>query len=449
MEINNQNLGVISSDILLLIKIIEENFPDNQSLEGEFRQFKGIDPERIIQLYIQSAFKDQIEPELNPVEYFILLCAVAPHLYPPTFQRFVFLLQQNPITFAAVGGQFQKEQTLFYPTIETILFLLLGHKLKDRISFLTLFDPTNTLFTQNLVQLTSVSPQFSANTRQIYPTAELLALVRSQTYLPEYSTDFPASRISTELDWEDLVLPHDTLESLEELKMWMFHGKELHQHPELRKKIKPGYRVLFYGPSGTGKTLTASLIGKTFQLPVYRIDLSMVVSKWVGETEKNLKQLFDTAENKNWILFFDEADSIFGKRTQTNSSNDKYANQEVSYLLQRIEDFPGLIILASNLKSNIDNAFNRRFQSNIIFPMPDEDMRYALWEKAFPKDFPLSEEVDLWEISRNYELAGGSITNIIRYCVLKAMQGSEKMIQSQDLRYAIVREFKKSGKMVK
>ena len=146
--------------------------------------------------------------------------------------------------------------------------------------------------------------------------------------------------------WDDLVLDDLVHEQVQEINTWLEHGATLMSDWGLYRKIKPGYRSLFYGPPGTGKTLTASLLGKTSGRDVYRIDLSMVVSKYIGETEKNLSKIFDTAENKNWILFFDEADSLFGKRTATNSSNDRHANQQTAHLLQRVEDFPGVVILA-------------------------------------------------------------------------------------------------------
>src|SRR5690606_1665724 len=147
----------------------------------------------------------------------------------------------------------------------------------------------------------------------------------------------------------------------------------------MEKRLNPGFRVLFHGPPGTGKTLTASLLGKYTGKEVYKIDLSMVVSKFIGETEKNLANLFDKAENKDWILFFDEADALFGKRTNVRDAHDKYANQEVSFLLQRTETYAGLVILATNFKNNIDDAFARRFQSHIYFPSPAFGERLKIW----------------------------------------------------------------------
>jgi SpoVK/Ycf46/Vps4 family AAA+-type ATPase len=216
----------------------------------------------------------------------------------------------------------------------------------------------------------------------------------------------------------------------------------------MKKKIKAGYRVLFYGPPGTGKTLTASLLGKTAGLDVYRIDLSMVVSKYIGETEKNLANIFDQAENKNWLLFFDEADALFGKRTQTTSSNDRHANQEVSYLLQRIEDYPGVVILATNLKANLDEAFTRRFQSMIYFPIPDAWQRKKLWKNSFSDKTVLEEKTDLDDISTKYELTGGAIINITRYCSLMAMKRNDNTILLNDVMEGIRREFGKDGKIV-
>jgi len=282
----------------------------------------------------------------------------------------------------------------------------------------------------------------------VRPTNEFLALISGEKYEPSYNTSFPASKISTKLEWEDLILPYDTMKELNEVSMWLDHSKTILSHPQLSKIIKPGFRCLFYGPPGTGKTLSATLLGKQTKLDVYRIDLSMIVSKWVGETEKNLKGIFDQAQNKNWILFFDEADSLFGKRTSTKSSNDRYANQEVAYLLQRIEDFPGLVVLATNMKDNIDEAFSRRFQSMVYFPNPDAETRLVLWKQSLPKDFELEKSIDLYEIADEHEISGGTIINVVRYCVLMALSRGGKMIHEEDLEIGIMRELKKGGKIV-
>ena len=189
----------------------------------------------------------------------------------------------------------------------------------------------------------------------------------------------------------------------------------------MKKRIKPGYRALFYGPPGTGKTLTATLLGKHTGKDVFRIDLSRVVSKYIGETEKNLSRLFDKAENKDWILFFDEADALFGKRTDIRDAHDKYANQEVAYLLQRIESYDGLVILASNQRANIDDAFVRRLQAIIHFPMPRPEERYEIWRKTFPPQISIADDVDWRHIAARHELTGAGILNVTHFCAIDVL----------------------------
>jgi hypothetical protein len=263
------------------------------------------------------------------------------------------------------------------------------------------------------------SPQFSIS----FP-ARKIAPFKQPDPLPEYHIEPPCL--------EDLVIPAELREQINELISWLKHKDELTLR--MRGKIKKGYRTLFYGPPGTGKTFTAEILGNELQRDVYKIDLSMVVSKYIGETEKNLELLFSRAEDTGWILFFDEADALFGKRTNVRDAHDKYANQEVSYLLQRIEDYDGLVILASNMKNNIDDAFIRRFNSILHFPFPDAEQRALIWQKSFPpgtlfmetlkevKDSAGPVSFNLPEAVKKYELAGGSIMNVIHYAGVKAIE---------------------------
>jgi SpoVK/Ycf46/Vps4 family AAA+-type ATPase len=172
----------------------------------------------------------------------------------------------------------------------------------------------------------------------------------------------------------------------------------------------------------------------------------MVVSKYIGETEKNLENLFAKAEAKNWILFFDEADALFGKRTGVRDAHDKYANQEVSYLLQRVEDFDGLVILASNMKNNIDDAFIRRFNAIIRFNLPSENDRALIWKKSFPKHIGFSNDMDIPALVKKYELSGGNIINIIQYSCLKALAKNKSEICLGDVLNGIKKEMHKEGK---
>jgi SpoVK/Ycf46/Vps4 family AAA+-type ATPase len=215
----------------------------------------------------------------------------------------------------------------------------------------------------------------------------------------------------------------------------------------MSKKIKPGFRALFYGPPGTGKTLTATLLGKHFNKEVYRIDLSQVVSKYIGETEKNLEKVFTKAEHKDWILFFDEADALFGKRSNVQNAHDKYANQEVSYLLQRVEDFPGIVILASNFKSNLDAAFIRRFNAIIHFPMPEVAERVQIWKCSLPSKATLAEDVDINAIARKFELSGSAIVSAIHYASLQTISKNSTVISKDDIFEGIKKEYQKEERV--
>jgi SpoVK/Ycf46/Vps4 family AAA+-type ATPase len=248
------------------------------------------------------------------------------------------------------------------------------------------------------------------------------------------------------MEWDDIVLSDVVMDQVNEINNWAEYGTTLLNDWGLARKIKPGYRALFYGPPGTGKTLTATLIGKASGRDVYKVDLSMIVSKYIGETEKNLAKLFDTAQHKNWILFFDEADALFGKRTTTNSSNDRYANEQTAYLLQRVEDFPGIVILASNLRANLDDAFTRRFQSIIHFTIPSAEERYRLWTAAFSGMCTLHPDIDLYQVAEEHELAGGSIINVLRFCALAAIGRNDTVVTQQELMAALRKEFKKENK---
>jgi SpoVK/Ycf46/Vps4 family AAA+-type ATPase len=231
---------------------------------------------------------------------------------------------------------------------------------------------------------------------------------------------------------------------LNEIETWVTHHQKLMKEWGMERILKPGYKSLFYGPPGTGKTTTAALLGKKTNRDVYRIDLSQMVSKYIGETEKNLAKLFDRAENKEWILFFDEADALFGKRTSTRDAHDRYANQQISYLLQRIEDYDGLVVLATNLKGNIDDAFMRRFQSTINFPMPTAEERFKIWDNGFSKSVELDKTIDLMEIAKKYEISGGAIINIIQHCSLRALGRDSNLINQNDIIEGIRREYHKN-----
>ncbi|MFD1872674.1 ATP-binding protein [Hymenobacter bucti] len=389
-------------------------------------------------------------------ERLVLALALAPHLRPQALDLFFTRNSAYDRPFTEFGGLKGKHHPGFLPSGETALFVLAGSDLARRQRYQARLWSSSRLAKARLVQLEAAEPGEPALSGALTVPPEALAhLTTGKRLRPQYRADFPAQRISTPLKWADLVLDHPVLEQLAELKTWLRHQDEILQHPHLRRHLKPGYRALFYGPPGTGKTLTACLLGKSTRPrhQVYRVDSSMLVSKYIGETEKNLAHVFDTAERRRWILFFDEADALFGKRSTGSTANDRHANQEVAYLLQRIEDFPGVIILASNLKGNLDEAFARRFQAMVRFPLPGPAERLRLWQAAFAPSpeaapeatFSLAADVQFEELAEKYQLTGGAILNVLRYCVLLGLR-HRRPITLGELQLGIQRELAKEGK---
>jgi SpoVK/Ycf46/Vps4 family AAA+-type ATPase len=255
-----------------------------------------------------------------------------------------------------------------------------------------------------------------------------------------------ALKVEAVYAWDDIVLPPDALEQLREVCRRMVHRHRVLEEWGFGRKLPYGRGVnaLFSGPSGTGKTMAAEIIASELALDLYRIDLSQVVSKYIGETERNLEQVFTAAERTNAVLFFDEADALFGKRSEVRDAHDRYANIEIAYLLQRVEHYEGLAILATNLRQNLDDAFLRRLQFIVEFPFPDEADRLRIWRGAWPPGAPLGHDVDLPLLARRLRLTGGSIRNITLAAAFLAAAEGRPVGMAHVLR-ATRREMEKMG----
>jgi AAA+ superfamily predicted ATPase len=256
-----------------------------------------------------------------------------------------------------------------------------------------------------------------------------------------------ACKIEPKYTWGEIVLPEDNLAQLKELCEQARHRHRVYGEWGFDRKLSlgKGLNALFSGPPGTGKTMAAEVIASELQLDLYRIDLSQVVSKYIGETEKNLHQIFLEAQAGNAILFFDEADALFGKRSEVKDAHDRYANIEVGYLLQKMEEYEGIAILATNLSQHIDEAFLRRMHFVVEFPFPDQQYRKRIWQVVFPREAPLAEEVDFEVLAREIKLAGGNIKNIALAAAFYAA-GNGRVIQMPHLLQAARREHQKLGR---
>jgi ATP-dependent 26S proteasome regulatory subunit len=311
--------------------------------------------------------------------------------------------------------------------------------------------------------VSGLAGQFLLTTGQIRDAVASACDVAAQERRPLQDTDLYAAaraysnprlsslarKIMPRYTWSDIILPDDQLNILHEIVATVRERPLVLEAWGVGLKLasSAGVTILFAGPPGTGKTMGAEVIATELGLDLYKIDLSSIVSKYIGETEKNLEKIFSEAQSSNAILFFDEADAIFGKRSEVKDAHDRYANIEISYLLQRMEAYDGVTILATNLRANLDEAFTRRLQFAVHFPFPSEDYRRRIWETLFPPDVPREAGLDFALLARRFKLAGGNIRNIIvSAAYLAASDGRE--VTMAHLFHSTRRELQKMGRLV-
>ncbi len=410
---------------------------------------------------------------LTHSEAIAILVALAPHIIPGLFDKAIDYKIGASGNFPGIGGVRGKNSRFFLPTGETVLFLISDNDIEKRILVQQFFGAEHIFWEKKILWLEDMQTREPAMHGKLIMSADYIDLfIYGIHKSPQFSISFPARKISPTKEMNqptinNLVIPEELHEQINEIKSWLIHNDKLMNEYGMKGKLRQGYRTLFYGPPGTGKTFTARILGAELNKEVYKIDLSMIVSKYIGETEKNLELLFARAEDKGWILFFDEADALFGKRTNVRDAHDKYANQEVSYLLQRIEDYNGLIILATNMKNNIDDAFIRRFNAILKFPFPDEVQRSLIWQKAFPenalfvtKQTNITEKegrkkveekfisVNISDVVKRYEMSGGNIINVVHYAGIKAVEKINSDEEQQRMVYDNLAENENEKKLI-
>jgi hypothetical protein len=257
-----------------------------------------------------------------------------------------------------------------------------------------------------------------------------------------------ATRIPPGFTWADLVVPDRQRELLGSISAYLRHRDRVLSEWGYEKTVarSQGLKVLFAGESGTGKTMSAQVLAAELGLELFRVDLATIVSKYIGETEKNLDRIFGAAEGSNAILFFDEADALFGKRSEISDSHDRYANIEVAYLLQKMEGYPGAVILATNYRRNIDEAFVRRLDFVIDYPFPEADDRERIWALVLPESAPLADDIDLRFLATNFKLSGGAIKNCSLAAAFQAADDGD-VIEMRHLVRAVAQEYGKQGRL--
>lgn len=437
-----ENTGVIDNEIKWLSDVLHHRVAELNAQASSTLLFSQYPPPVID--HCKGPYAELVNSmKLSPMERLLLITAFVPHYSPEVFTDALRHEGASLRTrYTTCGGYIDPVFQHFIPTFQTILFLLAEEDTLNTSFYRLGLNKQSKLFREQIIILRS-SPEAEDDNMLNH----ILSLAGEYVHFlqtadkprPDFGRAFPATLVTTQLEWDDLVLREQTMHQLQRIMRWMQKGDELRK---LNEKVNPSFPCLFYGPSGTGKSLAAKLIGKHFGKDVFRIDLSMVVSKYIGETEKNLSYLFDRAEGKDWILFFDEADALFGKRTNISDAKDKWANLEMSYLLQRMEEYTGLTILATNIKNNLDTAMVRRFQAMIHFPRPEQGERELLWEKALPAYFRYDPALSISRLSR-YEFTGANIANIIKAACIDSLVDDTNIISAASLVAAIKAEFEK------
>lgn len=372
--------------------------------------------------------------QLSSDERLVLALALAPHLRPWLLDGLVLPLNEARLTEQRETGQ-------KLPTVETALFLICGDDIARRLEAQAVFDTQHHFYQKTVLDIRErdVGSSFFSGILSLNRSYfDLFTINRVRP--PRFSNEFPAHRLESKLEWEQLVLNDSTQRRLRDIRAYLRHESHLRQEWNLGRHMKKGFRILFHGPSGTGKTVAATLIGRDLNREVYRVDLSTVVSKYIGETSKNLNNLFNTAEDKEWVLFFDEGDALFGQRQDTANSESNtahYANQDTAFLLQRIENFNGIVIVASNFRKNIDQAFTRRFQAVVRFNIPDPTNAVRIWEENLPAQVQLETGINLPQLVRMHQMSAAEIIKAIQMISLVAIQKDQPLITRKELENCI------------
>ncbi|KAB1230959.1 ATP-binding protein [Chryseobacterium viscerum] len=363
--------------------------------------------------------------QLTVVDRIILALGIASAHYPSILKTFVQIEESSHAFAIEAGGEYDKINRSFKPTFQTSLFLLAGKDLSLWSQYGAQLINGSVLLKNDIIYNRS-STEFIHGKIEL-DTAYLNYFLSGQKPQLDHGSYFPGKLYTSDLTMDDIILEENVREQIKPIGHYI-KALENGFFTTNEHSFKPGFIALFYGAPGTGKTMLAGILANTFGIDMYHVDLSQVVSKYIGETEKNLEVLFNRLQGKNSMLFFDEADALFGKRSDVKDAHDRYANQEVSYLLQRIEKFDGLTILASNFENNMDDAFKRRIDVSVNVIRPTETTRKTLWEHYLPKNITFESDELLKYLTKEYSYTGANIRNIMKNAAMALYDRNENII---------------------
>lgn len=455
------NASDLNEELNWLAEIIDTRLRLSTGQKPRYRDIDRIKPPSLRRS--KSAYAGFIAGHgLGPMERFLLILAIAPHIRPDMLDSFYGRMRDEVEstrgTASRTGppeGSLENDadpadapaavrhHSGFIPTGETAVFLFAGDDLEKRFLLLKTFERSHPLTREQVLWLDDVQPgEPMLKGRLRISDAALRLFTTGEATKSVFDPDFLMAPLSTPFGPDDLVHAGQLHQPLGQIEAYLQNRESLTNQWQGGKHHHPGLKVLFYGPAGTGKTLAAALIGKKTGVDVYRIDLSAVTSKYIGETEKNLSRILERAENRNWILFFDEADALFGKRTSVADAHDRYSNADTSpassLFLTLLENYRGLAILSLDLGDTPGKDLYRRFHLAVHFPMPGMEERLQLWKDGFGKSVRLDRHVDLKHLAATHELSGGTIMNVIRFATLHALHRKSRKVDLIDILEGIV-----------
>lgn len=368
--------------------------------------------------------------------------------FPSTFDGFLRVFGKGGARHSNVGGILKESSVRFYPTVRTLAWIMSGNNPMTYAWYVNQLSSGHRLFKEGVL-LVKENPDESAFVEMEVKLNEIYfpTLLEGEDPRLDSESGFPASRNRSKHNMNDVVLDENTRKEMEEIYLFAKQIAGLSALPD--KHMYKGYCVcVFTGEPGTGKSYSATAMGNELNMPVYTVNTAQLVSKYIGETEKNLEKVLNRFNNKNCILFFDEAEAIFSKRTEVKDSHDRYANQEQSFLLQKMTEFNGIIILATNvqdIRQHMDKAFLRRFYRIINIPFPNYPERKLIWEKTLGPSFTYEQGL-ADRMARDYQLSGGSIHNVVSDGVIKALGVNSKEIRFEMMERGLMSEFNKTGR---
>ncbi len=427
-SIGNQHtihITALHKEMQWLKTIIEQRFDDllTKSIVSS-QSVLEISP--LLKIDTSSSYGATIKKySLQELDRVILALGIASSHFPLLLKPFIRREEQNSSLAMDIGGQYDRAKRIFSPTFQTALFLLAGSDMSLWSHYSVQLTHGSSLLEHDIIYNQDVNDAIQG--KIALDSAFLNYFLTGIIPRLDHGDYFPGSLYESTLSMNDIILEDSVKNSITSIDAYVtalkngFFEKESHQ-------FNPGFIALFYGPPGTGKTMLAGILANTYNMPMYHVDLSRVVSKYIGETEKNLERIFKRLQGKNCVLFFDEADALFGKRSDVKDAHDRYANQEVSYLLQRIEKFDGLTILASNYENNMDDAFKRRMDIAVQVIRPKEVQREALWKKYLPENLQFENDKLLKNLVDNYAYTGANIRNVMKSVAIALYNKNENVI---------------------